>query len=80
MLLERDPLKFASPAYCAIIMCVPVARVDVVKVADPLFNGIAPEIGVVPSKNTTDPVAFAGVTVAMNVPGAPSLRPSISSA
>jgi len=61
-------------------MCVPVASVDVVKVAEPLFNGIAPEIGIVPSKNTTDPVALVGVTVAMNVPGAPSFSPSISSA
>ena len=80
MLLERAALKFASPPYCALIMWVPIASVDVVKVAVPLFSGIAPEMGMVPSKNTTDPVAFAGVTVAMNVPGAPAFRPSISSA
>ena len=46
---------------------------DVVKLAEPLLTGIGSDIGVVPSKNTTVPVAAAGVMVAMNVTDVPAL-------
>src|ERR1041384_7472062 len=53
--------------------CVPDARL-VVNVATPLFTGTAPEIGVVPSRKTTVPVAAAGLIVATKVRGVPGLK------
>jgi hypothetical protein len=51
-----------------------------VSVAAPLLRVRLPEIGVAPSKNTTVPVAEAGVTFAMNVselPKADGLVPAL---
>jgi len=43
-----------------------------VKLAELLLNGTGLDIGVVPSKNVTVPVAAAGVTVALNMSGVPA--------
>lgn len=79
-LSEADALKFMSPLYCALMACVPTASVSVVKLTVPLFSGSAPDIGVVPSKNTTVPIALPGTTVATNVAGLPDLSPVAPSA
>lgn len=55
------------------MVCVPVARVEVVNRATPLLTETAPEMAVDPSKKVTVPVALAGVIVAVNVAGAPAL-------
>lgn len=65
------PLKVASPLYCAVIECVPTDNVEFVKLAEPAVRGRLPEIAVLPSKNTTDPVAEMGVTVAVKVRESP---------
>jgi hypothetical protein len=36
-LFDDDALKFASPPFCALIVCVPIASVVVVRVAVPLI-------------------------------------------
>jgi hypothetical protein len=71
---EVDPLKLASPLYWAEMECVPDDNVEVVNFATPLFTGTEAEIAVVPSKNTTLPVAVFGVMVAVNVASAPALK------
>ena len=61
-----------SPTYAAVIEWFPVFSADVENVATP-FTSAAVPIGVLPSLNCTDPVAAAGVTVAVNVTVWPTL-------
>lgn len=71
-MLDEDPLKLASPLYCAVMECVPEASAVVENLATPLLTAIAFEMGVVPSKNTTVPVAEPGVTAAVKAAGEPA--------
>ena len=48
-------LKFPSPRYWAVIECVPADKAAVLTAAVLPLKGVVP-IGVVPSKNSTDPV------------------------
>ena len=60
--------------------CVPKARVEVLKEATPLLRGIAPDIGVPPSRNCTEPFPVAGLSVAVNVrlaPAAEGVAPAV---
>jgi hypothetical protein len=47
-------------------------RLEVVKLAAPLLNGIVPRVAV-PSLNVTEPVALIGLTVASRVTGCPTV-------
>ena len=80
MVFEVELFKFASPLYFAPMEWVPETSVEVVNLAVPLLTGIAAETGMVPSKNTTVPVAVLGDTVAVNVAGAPALKVSSAAA
>jgi len=51
----------------------PSASPDVLKDADPLLNGMAFDIGVLPSRNWTAPVAVPGVTVAVKTRLSPAM-------
>jgi hypothetical protein len=66
--------KFESPAYAALIECIPAKSVEVVNVATaPLFSVPVPSV-VVPSRKATVPVGVPEVLVvivAVNVTGAP---------
>src|ERR1700753_2676891 len=54
------------------MVCVPVARVEIMNRAVPLLTGTAPEMAVGPSRKVTVPVAAVGETVAVNVVGDPA--------
>ena len=72
--MERDPevdaAKFASPEYWTVMECEPVARLEVVSVAEPEIRFAAP-ICVAPSKKVAVPVGVPepdlGATVAVKV-------------
>src|ERR1700744_5522298 len=62
------------------MLCVPSAKPEVVNEAEPLLTAIAPEIGVFPSRNWTEPIPVTGVSVAVNVtlqPTADGLAPAV---
>jgi hypothetical protein len=67
---EALPWKQPSPLYAAEMVWLPSASVLVVNVATPLLTVPRPS-DVAPSKNSTVPVAFEGVIVAVNVSAAP---------
>lgn len=66
--------KFESPAYAAVIECIPAKSVEVVNAATaPLFSVPAPSV-IVPSRKVTVPVGVPevlDVIVAVKVTGAP---------
>jgi hypothetical protein len=66
--------KFASPAYFAVIECVPAVSVDVANVATPELRVPDPRV-VAPSRNVTVPVGVppVPVTVAVNVTDWPAV-------
>lgn len=66
-------LKPVSPLYCAVIECVPMDRLEMVRLADPPASGNSPEMTLAPSKNVTVPVAEAGATVAVKVSESPKI-------
>jgi len=67
------PVWVASPLYCAVMECVPTARVDVENVATPLPLSADVPSGTAPSMNVTVPVApEGGLTVAENVTCCPN--------
>lgn len=68
---ELDPLKAASPLYCAVMAWAPNNNDEVVKLAAPPVSGTSPEIAIPPSKKTTVPVAELGATVAVKVRESP---------
>ena len=61
-------LKFASPPYPAVIVCVPATRVEMFSVAMPPLRLAVPTV-VAPSEKTTEPVGVLTVeeTVAVRV-------------
>lgn len=69
---EVAALNVASPLYCAVMECVPADKADVVMLAEPPTSGRSPEMGVLPSKNVTVPVAALGVTLAVKVRESPT--------
>jgi hypothetical protein len=69
---DVDPLKVASPLYCAVMECVPDDNADVVKLAAPPSSATSPEIALLPSKNTTVPLAELGITLAEKVSKSPT--------
>jgi len=64
--LEVLVAKFASPAYFAVIECVPAVSVDVANVATPELRVPDPRV-VAPSRNVTVPVGVPPVTVTVAV-------------
>src|SRR5207247_204946 len=65
------PVKFASPAYAALMVWLPKANDEVVKVATPLASVPVP-IELIPSlKVTTSPSGGAAATVAVKVTDCP---------
>src|SRR6476646_11966628 len=69
---DVEPLKLASPLYCAVMECIPKDNCDVVMLAVPPTRVTSPEIGLFPSKKTTVPVAELGVTFAVKVRASPT--------
>ena len=69
---DVEPLKLASPLYCAVMECIPNDNDDVVMLAVPPTKVTSPEIALLPSKKTTVPVAEVGVTFAVNVRVSPT--------
>jgi hypothetical protein len=69
-------LKYASAAYSALTEDVPTGNVEVVKLAEPLFNVPVPSIVVPSTKDTVSPlggVPTLAVTVAVKVTGRPEV-------
>ena len=52
---DVDEVKFESPEYCAVMLCLPAERVVVANCATPLAS-VAVEIWKPPSRNATVPV------------------------
>jgi len=69
---EMEALVFASPLYWTTMEWVPAPRVELLKLTEPLVSGMLPEIGTLPSKKVTVPVADAGATPAVKVSAAPN--------
>ncbi len=61
------PVKFVSPLYTAVMLCVPGDKDEVARVAVPLLNVTGAPRLLPPSLNCTVPVAVPGVTVAVKV-------------
>jgi hypothetical protein len=57
--LDVEVRLFASPPYCAVIVCGPPASALVVSMVVPVALSVAVPIGVVPSRNVTIPVGIA---------------------
>lgn len=77
---EMASLKSASPLYWTVMACVPAARKLVEKLAVPVASGKALLMAVLPSKNTTLPVAAGGAMLAVNVMVSPTkdgLEPAV---
>jgi len=83
-LAEVEPALFASPPYCAVMVCVPAVRADVVSVATPEELRVPVPSAVAPSSKVTVPVGIgapaAGVMVAVNVRLAPRLALALDAA
>jgi hypothetical protein len=69
--------KLVSPEYFAAIECVPTAKEEVLNAACAFAPSVPVPICVIPSKNTTVPVAVplpvCGLTVAVNVTDCPNV-------
>lgn len=69
---DVEPLKLASPLYCAVMECIPKDNCDVAMLAVPPTRVTSPEMELLPSKKTTVPVAELGVTFAVKVRASPT--------
>ena len=67
------PRTYAEPAYCAVMLCVPLIANDAASVATPLTFSVPAPIVVAPSKNVTLPAGTTPgeLTVAVSVTGWP---------